>query len=77
MQKVFDAQEMPDDIKHCVFQWNKECGYQNDNYSYFNWRVNEIEEYDNRTNELRSTIDTWLLENGAEDKENILISFWW
>jgi hypothetical protein len=81
LQKVFDCQDMPDDIKEIFFNQN-ECG--NDCLVYYtvNWLKQAIEEdgtespdcYDSSNEEK---LDNWLIENGALNNELIIISHWW
>lgn len=82
--KVFDCQDMPNDIKEIFFNQN-ECG--NDCLVYYtvNWFKQAIEEDEEDgtkspdcyalSNEEK--LDNWLIENGALNNERIIISHWW
>lgn len=64
--KVFDCQDMPDDLTREFLYRYERC---NDVYVDYVCHENEDEEPD--------IIDTWLLENGAKSGEEVLIKYWW
>lgn len=81
LQKVFDCQDMPDDIKEIFFNQN-ECG--NDCLVYYtvNWLKQAIEEDGTESHDCydlsnEEKLDNWLIENGALNNELIIISHWW
>lgn len=83
MIKVFDCQDMPDDLRKKFFDYSESVG----NDCYITWYMDEyfydlearetdgeLEEYEIISNE----ISEWFTSNGAnfKDKE-ILIKHWW
>lgn len=66
--KVFDCQEMPNDIKKLFFE-SINSSYTNN--CYIHWYVKYLEE-DNFT-----LIDQWFIEHGASEGEKIIIKHWW
>lgn len=86
--KVFDCQDMPDDIMKIFFDQN-ECG--NDCLVYYtvNWlRQAEQEDVEmgltyelseeEKLEELKAKmLDDWFIENGALNDERIVVSHWW
>lgn len=83
--KVFDCQwnpGMPEDVRAAFFSFY-ECG----NDAYVTWTVQEGDtEYDSDTESSvnRRLVDKWLIENGAEPRqdgkfngETVLINHWW
>lgn len=65
MMKVFDCQEMPDEVRSEFFGWA--CAA---NDCYVAVTV-EFEEW------CPKMIVSWLLANGAEESETVLIEHWW
>jgi len=63
--KVFDCQDMPDDIKDVFFS-TQEAG----NDSYVSYSLGNY-------GEDFKLVDHWLLEHGAEPNDWVLISHWW
>ena len=61
--KVFDCQQMPEDIKYQFFDATSD--YLNDVYLEWYWE------------EMNPEVDKWLLENGANPNEQVLIKRWW
>jgi len=61
--KVFDCQDMPADVRKEFFD-NSEAN-QNDCYVSFD------------TEERECSVTKWLMENGAEKDEEVLINHWW
>jgi len=72
--KVFDCQDMPKETKEAL---NDFC--QQDNDTYVDWNIGKHHnEQDMEEQKLSATkVDKWLLENGADEEENVLISYWW
>lgn len=76
--KVFDCQDMPDDVRRAFFDHYRDWGPGND--SYVNWTIKT----DTDPSKEEIMIDTWLIANGANDApseedegETVLISHWW
>lgn len=70
--KVFDCQSMPDKVRKEVFF---KCeGTSND--CYVSWTVQPYYTEDGR-NEDYCKVDEWLLQNGADTDEVVLINHWW
>lgn len=70
--KVFDCQNMPDDIKQYFMDLCSENCRSND--SYVDWY---FEEDDELLPEYQQ-VQAWLLSNGAEFKdESVIIKYWW
>lgn len=72
LYKVFDCQDMPDDIKQLVFDVGDERCLGND--SSIEWYFEED------CKDLGSgykEIQDWLLNNGAELGDRVLIKHWW
>jgi len=70
LQKVFDCQDMPEDIRKEFFNlWDN---YGNDCYlSYI------IGELNSPNSSLSLNIDKWLIDNGATNGEEVIINHWW
>lgn len=68
LMKVFDCQDMPNDIKKIFFELYTDRG--NDVYiKHALGDDNSYEEY--------KRVDGWLIENKATLDENVLINYWW
>lgn len=68
--KVFDCQEMPSDIREKFFSTTE--GKSND--CYVNWWVDiDPGHYGDKHVE----ISKWLIKDGAEDGDKVLIKHWW
>lgn len=71
MMKVFDCQKMPETIQkaffsHCRGQYSNDC--------YCKWYMYmEIDPKDHQ----RLLIHNWLIANGAEYGERVIIKYWW
>lgn len=83
--KVFDCQDMPDDVKKMLFEHGRDIGVGWHMDSYVPWGVaNEFFDDENDPWAVRKkTIDAWLIANGArgpadEDDagEDVLIHYW-
>lgn len=79
MMKVFDCQDMPDDVREKFF---KLCSGGNSvgNDCYVTWYpVHPFFEEEGVliVNEDCSIVDTWLLENGANEDETVIVQHWW
>ena len=61
-KKVFDCQDMPEDVKEVLFTSREGVG----NDCYVNWYCEE-----------EDVVTKWLLENGAKKDEEVIISHWW
>lgn len=68
--KVFDWLKMPKDVKDIFKAYADNYDYRND--SYVVWDINE--EHDDESFAL---VDKWLLDNGAEEGDFVLILYWW
>lgn len=76
MLKVFDCQEMPDNVRHKMFD---HCQQGNDCYVGW-WPQSPTYVEDDGSiapNEDYTIVDEWLLANGAEVDERVLINHWW
>jgi hypothetical protein len=61
--KVFDCQKMPDEVRKEFFaEWDK------GNDTYVEWDLEELPD---------GRVAAWLIENGAEKDEEVLVSHWW
>jgi hypothetical protein len=60
-KKVFDCQQMPEDVRDAFFKATDGTG--NDCYVGWGWH--------------QESVNAWLIENGAKKNEDILISHWW
>lgn len=90
--KVFDCQDMPDDIKNTFFDQN-ECGndclvyytvnwlrqaQQEDAEMELNYELSEEERLEEKDEILKAKmLDDWFIENGALNDEQIIVSHWW
>lgn len=77
MMKVFDSYDMPDDVRTFFFESN----YQG-NDCYVGHEVNAATWYNEENgctipSEEHNIVDAWLLENGAQDSEYVLINHSW
>lgn len=78
MMKVFDCQDMPEDLRKEFFALWDDRG----NDTFVKWGIAEsIYESDD---DINKRIDDWLVENGADaapgdddSGECVLISYWW
>lgn len=77
MKKVFDCQDMPKEIKRAFFEYMEKG---NDCYVALfieeDLEEDELGEIPFFSKEYNRLIK-WLLENGAEDGEEVLIRHWW
>ena len=64
LMKVFDCQDMPDDIRDDFFNHFEGVG----NDVYIDTYVCDINEH---------SFMKWLIDNGAEENEKVLINHWW
>lgn len=67
LKKVFDCQAMPEDLRSLFFEHERK-GLGRGNDVYIDWYINDS------TDKL---IDAWLLAQGAEPDEHVLIRHWW
>lgn len=80
LKKVFNCQDMPEDIKDMFFERNSDPSHGND--CYVDWYIKGTkEEY---MSPEEKAIDAWLIANGANDApsendsgEEVIISHWW
>ena len=89
LQKVIDPHSsMPQDINDAFFKVVRDFDYHNGSYHY--WTVSEdAENYaadedlddeskkDNTKFLLYKKVDDWLLANGLEENETVIIFYWW
>jgi len=66
VMKVFDCQEMPNDLRKEFFDIWK--GNFKGNDCFIEQDVGEMD---------RGPIRAWLIANGAGEEENVLVSHWW
>lgn len=78
MMKVFDCQDMPDDIKEHF--WDVYRGVMMGNDCYVDWTINAAKDL----SEGELAVDGWLIANGAEgprnedrEGEHVLVRHWW
>ena len=78
VKKVYDCQDMPDKVMRSFFD-STDCG----NDVYVDWTVGGHEEYEteeeyeeNRDDDFKA-VDKWLIKNGAEGDEEVIIKHWW
>ncbi len=75
-KKVFDCQDMPEDLKRKFFELDD---HNRGNDCYIDWWIASDMDADENT----KAIDQWLIDNGADpgtkDKcgEEVLIKHWW
>lgn len=69
IRKIFDCQDMPEDLRKSFFRlWDM------GNNSFTEWIVGDsIYEEDDPSIQ----IEKWLIENGAEEGEEVCIHYWW
>jgi hypothetical protein len=65
LMKVFDCQKMPSEIRQVFFQIDFGVG----NDSYVKFFVRQASE--------NCVVSKWLVENGAVEEEDVIISCWW
>ena len=76
--KVFDCQEMPDDVREAFF-----CEKEASNDCYVDWCLDDLPEDLNSEEDPcygpdYLKVSKWLLENGASiDDKDIIIKHWW
>ena len=79
-RKVFDCQDMPEDLRKIFFDM-----FENGNDSYVNWGIQDSiwDEGDSHGENVK-LLDKWLVENGASPApaehtagEEVLIKYWW
>ena len=79
--KVFDCQEMPDDVRAAFFKLNE--GKIND--VFVPHQIGYPDDYPDpdptpdvaEAMKDAEAVDKWLMEHGAEDEENVLVKHWW
>jgi hypothetical protein len=79
LMKVFDCQEMPDDVREAFFS-NTEGMYSND--CYINYWIAECPEIDYEDNDPHKVVDMWLKQfplspSEASGEEPVIIKHWW
>lgn len=70
VRKVFDSTKMPDDVRDAMVTYFDDWGLPND--VYIDWHFSYAEDEDKV-----KCINSWLLENGANSDETVLIKYWW
>lgn len=72
MMKVYDCQDMPEDVRNAFFA---SCDHDHGNDCLVTWNVFslDVEEYGDNHFE----VSNWLLANGADDNEDVVIKHWW
>lgn len=77
MMKVFDCQEMPDDVRRVFFEQTQDHG----NSCYVSWwpTSQQYQEDDGtwQDNEDYTIVDGWLRANGAELDEKVVVRHSW
>lgn len=76
MLKVFDCQDMPDDVRQVFFEM---CEQGNNCYvAWWPCEATYLDDNDVRTdNPDHSKVDQWLLENGANPDEKVIVRHSW
>jgi hypothetical protein len=84
MMKVFDCQDMPEDLRHNFFKFFDDG--QAGNSCYVDWYI-QSERYEDPLGDWdkrKIAIDSWLIENGAKpaksdnhEGEHVLVRYWW
>lgn len=86
MMKVFDCQDMPEEVKKAYFQHYRDAMVYSFNGSYLEWAIADeiFDEPDGEWAVCKKRVDEWLIANGAEgppnadeEGESVLIQFWW
>ena len=72
IRKVFDCLQMPRDVSKLFFEAIQDRNDMIGNDCYVDWKVRDIED-----SLPHDEINDWLISLGAEDKEEVLIKFWW
>lgn len=73
--KVFDCQDMPDNVRKVFFEEN--C-YSNDCAIVYDVEpVSYVDDLGEESNVYHTVVDTWLIANGATENETIVIKHWW
>lgn len=88
MLKVFDCQDMPEDVKRAFFDMKEMAG----NDCYVSWWIHderyppeeEMDSYYREHKRKKDLIDGWLIANGADPApseddsgERVLVKHWW
>lgn len=68
--KVFDCQDMPDDIESAFFDYTD---WVSENDVFIEWYTGEYDEED----EDGKKIDDWFVANGAQPHEKLIVKRWW
>ena len=76
--KSFDCQRMPEQVKRAFFRTTEAVG----NDCHVSWEVQHVPcdsmvPDDEEPDRDVRMVDDWLLANGAEDLEIVLINHWW
>jgi hypothetical protein len=84
-EKVFDCQEMPEGVKKAFFDWYKK-GDPIGNSVFVRWHTEMWTEEAEAAGswgmslenaKLFHKVNNWLLKNGMNPKEDVLIQHWW
>ncbi len=78
MLKIFNCQDMPDDVRE-IF-WDRTMYVSNDCYVAWNLEPSTYKDDEGvaHQNEDYTIVDDWLLMNGATTNDNkVLVSHWW
>lgn len=77
MMKVFDCQKMPDDVRHKFFEQTEGHG----NSCYVSWWPTSAQYQEDdgtwQDNPDDTIVDGWLLANGAELDEKVIVRHSW
>lgn len=68
IKKVFDVQDMPKDLTHSFLRLQDYETASKDCY---------VDYYVDTTNNKLKPINDWFIENGASNKETIIVKYWW
>lgn len=75
LTKVFDCQDMPDDVREAIFDLFMDNNAGNDCYVDYTVGVPMCEVDTLSCSEI--TLNDWLVSQGAQPVEHVLIKHWW
>lgn len=68
-------ENMPEEIREAWFQGLEE--WEMGNNQFVSWMVGSSSDFEGQAFKDTKKVDDWLLDNGFEENENVMILYWW